>query len=110
MAWLHPEEREEPPLCFSASLSSLLFPPGPPSTSLPPPQLLSNIFGEGIEGCLVDPKNSLHPSCYNTSYTLLEFEGGWLIGPASDPGLVWLMRLLIGCLGSCIIFKIRGIP
>ncbi|GAT22177.1 beta-glucosidase [Aspergillus luchuensis] len=56
---------------------------------------------ERIEGCLADPNNSLYPSCYNTSYTLPESEGGWLIGPASDPGSVrlhkatdWLPRFL----------------
>lgn len=93
-------ERRAAPLLFRLTLFSPLSPP-PPLTLLPPPQLLSNIFGERIEGCLADPNNSLYPSCYNTSYTLPESEGGWLIGPASDPGSVrlhkatdWLPRFL----------------
>ncbi|CAK40571.1 CAZyme family GH1 [Aspergillus niger] len=46
----------------------------------------------GIEGCLSDPSNSLYPECYNSSYTLPESEGGWLVGPASDPNTRWLHK------------------
>ncbi|RAH79262.1 glycoside hydrolase [Aspergillus japonicus CBS 114.51] len=46
----------------------------------------------GIEGCLADPSNSLYPQCYNSTYTLPASEGGWLIGPASDPNTRWLHK------------------
>ncbi|RAH57540.1 hypothetical protein BO85DRAFT_520273 [Aspergillus piperis CBS 112811] len=36
----------------------------------------------------------LYPSCYNTSYTVPESEGGWLIGPASDPGSIWFHKAI----------------
>ncbi|RAL16391.1 glycoside hydrolase family 1 protein [Aspergillus homomorphus CBS 101889] len=46
----------------------------------------------GIAGCLADPSNSLYPKCYNSTYTLPASEGGWLIGPASDPNTRWLHK------------------
>lgn len=46
----------------------------------------------GIAACQADPTNSLYPGCFNTSYTYSVADGGWLIGPAADPGSPWLHK------------------
>ncbi|KAK4985077.1 hypothetical protein LTR50_006190 [Elasticomyces elasticus] len=47
---------------------------------------------DGIAACIANSSNPLYPSCANTSYAYSASDGGWLIGPAADPGSPWLHK------------------
>lgn len=47
---------------------------------------------DGIAGCVANASNPLYPTCANTTYTYPSASGGWLIGPAADPGAPWLHK------------------
>lgn len=47
---------------------------------------------DGIEACVGNTTNPLWPSCFNTSYTYSQEDGGWLVGAAADPLASWLHK------------------
>ncbi|KAK5677270.1 hypothetical protein LTS10_010459 [Elasticomyces elasticus] len=46
----------------------------------------------GIAACVANSSNPLYPACANTTFTYSPEDGGWLIGPASDPLASWLYK------------------
>ena len=46
----------------------------------------------GIDACLANTSDPLYPVCANTSFIYSQQDGGWLIGPASDPLASWLYK------------------
>jgi hypothetical protein len=46
----------------------------------------------GLNACIGNDTHPLYPSCANTTYTYSAEDGGWIIGPAADPGSPWLHK------------------
>lgn len=46
----------------------------------------------GIAACVANSSNPLYPACANTTFIYSPQDGGWLIGPASDPLASWLYK------------------
>ena len=46
----------------------------------------------GLDSCIGNVTHPLYPSCANTTYTYSAEDGGWVIGPAADPGSPWLHK------------------
>lgn len=46
----------------------------------------------GIDACTSNYSHPLFPTCANSSFTLADADGGWLIGPAADPYTSWLHK------------------
>ncbi|GME64807.1 putative glycoside hydrolase family 1 protein [Neofusicoccum parvum] len=46
----------------------------------------------GFSACLSNYSHPLFPTCANSSFTLADGDGGWLIGPAADPYTAWLHK------------------
>lgn len=47
---------------------------------------------KGFEACLANFNDKLFPSCANTTYNYIASSGGWDVGYAADPGLLWLHK------------------
>jgi beta-glucosidase/6-phospho-beta-glucosidase/beta-galactosidase len=47
---------------------------------------------EGSEICLASFSDKLFPSCANTTYIYIASSGGWDVGYAADPGVLWLHK------------------
>lgn len=46
----------------------------------------------GLDSCIGNDSHPLYPACVNTTYTYSAEDGGWVIGPAADPGSPWLHK------------------
>ncbi|KAL0258016.1 hypothetical protein SLS55_007187 [Diplodia seriata] len=46
----------------------------------------------GTAACVANYSHPLFPTCANSTFTLRDVDGGWLIGPAADPYTSWLHK------------------
>ena len=46
----------------------------------------------GLDSCVGNDTHPLYPTCANTTYTYSAEDGGWVVGPAADPGSPWLHK------------------
>jgi beta-glucosidase/6-phospho-beta-glucosidase/beta-galactosidase len=46
----------------------------------------------GLDSCVGNDTHPLYPTCANTTYNYSDEDGGWVVGPAADPGSPWLHK------------------
>ena len=46
----------------------------------------------GLEACIGNETHPLYPTCADSTYTYFAEDGGWVVGPAADPGSPWLHK------------------
>lgn len=46
----------------------------------------------GLDSCIGNNSHPLYPTCADTTYNYSDEDGGWVVGPAADPGSPWLHK------------------